>query len=272
MTPPARLDEKAAAFLLGTAALFDLIFVFFLLQLCGSLFAAILEQVSPDTVRSMAQMQSEIRYALELFFAFVSYLVLLLLYWLVCELVLSGKTLGRLCMMLSPRRTDGSKPSAVQMGARAIRKIRSLGLTGLSLSGSDSYDRATGVVWFSPMAARQESPTRNWRFRILSGRNAGQSLTLGRMRNFVDGREIRIGRDAAWADVLLDQDGMVSSRHAVIHLRAGRWYLTDYGGGTGSTHGTFVNGSKVPKRRRVDFPISANLRVANVELKIERSN
>jgi pSer/pThr/pTyr-binding forkhead associated (FHA) protein len=74
---------------------------------------------------------------------------------------------------------------------------------------------------------------------LLSGARAGAREPLG-------GNFMSIGRHPT-CDVRFDpeQDLDVSSRHAVLFLKEGRWHLRDLG----STNGTYVNGTRIAGER-----------------------
>lgn len=72
-----------------------------------------------------------------------------------------------------------------------------------------------------------------------------------------------VGRDAE-SGIRLDGDDFASSRHAQIELRDGGVWVEDLG----STNGTFVNGAKVTRKRRLR--IGDALRIGQTELRLER--
>jgi S1-C subfamily serine protease len=74
---------------------------------------------------------------------------------------------------------------------------------------------------------------------LLSGARAGARVPLG-------GNFVSIGRHPT-CDVRFDpeRDLDVSSRHAVLFLKEGRWHLRDLG----STNGTYVNGARITGER-----------------------
>jgi hypothetical protein len=72
-----------------------------------------------------------------------------------------------------------------------------------------------------------------------------------------------VGRDAE-ADIRLDGDEFASAQHARIELRDGGVWVEDLG----STNGTFVNGAKVTRKRRLRTGDA--LRIGQTELRFER--
>jgi hypothetical protein len=72
-----------------------------------------------------------------------------------------------------------------------------------------------------------------------------------------------VGRDAE-ADIRLDGDEFASAQHARIELREGSVWVEDLG----STNGTFVNGAKVTRKRRLRAGDA--LRIGQTELRFER--
>jgi hypothetical protein len=72
-----------------------------------------------------------------------------------------------------------------------------------------------------------------------------------------------VGRDAE-SGIRLDGDDFASTRHARIELRGGGVWVEDLG----STNGTFVNGAKVTRKRRLRAGDA--LRIGQTELRYER--
>jgi FHA domain len=72
-----------------------------------------------------------------------------------------------------------------------------------------------------------------------------------------------VGRDAQ-AGIRLDGDDFASAQHARIELRDGGVWVEDLG----STNGTFVNGAKVKRKRRLRAGDA--VRIGQTELRLER--
>lgn len=72
-----------------------------------------------------------------------------------------------------------------------------------------------------------------------------------------------VGRDAE-AGIRLDGDDFASAQHARIDLRDGAVWVEDLG----STNGTFVNGAKVTRKRRLRAGDA--VRIGQTELRLER--
>jgi FHA domain len=72
-----------------------------------------------------------------------------------------------------------------------------------------------------------------------------------------------VGRDAE-AGIRLDGDEFASAQHARIELRDGGVWVEDLG----STNGTFVNGAKVTRKRRLRSGDA--VRIGQTELRFER--
>lgn len=70
----------------------------------------------------------------------------------------------------------------------------------------------------------------------MNGRRKGRDWRLG--------RTTRIGRDGERNDLILDDDGSISSEHVKIRVEGGRFVLYDLG----SSNGTQVNGRTVSKQ------------------------
>jgi FHA domain len=90
---------------------------------------------------------------------------------------------------------------------------------------------------------------------------AGPGLQQGRS---IEGSATTVvGRDAE-ADIRLDGDEFASAQHARLEVRDGNVWVEDLG----STNGTFVNGAKVTRKRRLRAGDA--LRIGQTELRLER--
>jgi hypothetical protein len=264
------LRPDAACRLLWAAAFLDGVLIFVLLQFLGPLVGALLIMAAPDLAQFSKRMDPAIRAAVGVLVTGLSFVVLLLLYWLVTKIVLSGRSFGRMCLMMELRQTDGSKPRIAQITKRGLRKIGSLGLSGTSVRGLDSHDRNNGLLWYSPLAAGQLSATRSWKIEVRSGQYAGTSHVLERLQGYQSKRTVQIGRDPNWADIVLDREEKVSSQHAVLRLGRGGWQIMDYGGGRGSSNKTYVDGRALVPGQWHTVTTKSQIRIAGVEMQLVR--
>jgi len=142
---------------------------------------------------------------------------------------------------------------------------RAFGKATISLGLEREGAPASGVVTpFSPMAtapspatasplvAPPPQQTLKWRW---SGGEA--EIPFERART-------TLGR-VAGNDVVLS-DGSVSSRHASLELRAGRWLLTDIG----STNGTFIGDVRLAPHIPTPLPVGSVVRLGALECRFER--
>ena len=265
-----QVSERAASQLLWAAAFLDAVFVFLLLQFLRPLLVALIDLVIPNMSSMATGFDPAILQALNVLAIAVCFLIMLLLYWFLTELLFRGRTLGRMLLALELRQTTGEPPTALQITKRAARKMSSLGISGCKLFGQDQFEVKNGLVWYSPMVAKNLSAARGLRIEILSGANKGKSHVLERLPNFRKHRGIQIGRDPNWSDVVLDQDERVSNKHAVVRLTPKGWQIMDYGGGKGSSNKTLVNGKILVPGTWYPIQISQKFQVANVGIVIER--
>lgn len=268
MAGGARLPDRAAAKLLLAAGLIDAVFVLLLLEMIRALAAALAAEVAPELAATLRALPPEIAAAAHAGSTVALFLALLVGYWLVCDVLLGGRSIGRAVQMLRPQDAAGRRATRWQLTKRGLLKASRLGLTGIDLARRAAYDAAAGIRWASPLAAAGASAARNWAVEVRSGRSAGESRLLGRIGRFSAHGVVQIGRDPNWADIVLSEDERVSAHHAILRLRGGRWQLCDYGGGRGSRNGTRLGGRRLPPRRWVGLSAPAVIHVANVELRL----
>ena len=93
-----------------------------------------------------------------------------------------------------------------------------------------------------PPASASAAPARPGRLLVLESDvlPPGAAVVL-------DQSEVLIGRDPH-AQALLEGDGFVSARHALVRVRGGRLTIADLG----STNGTFVNGERIAAETALD--------------------
>lgn len=215
--------------------------------------------------------QAEIRFDPVIVIYAVVFVALLLLYWLITEIFLSGHSLGRVALGLEMRGEGGAPMTKGQKVKRGIVKVTTLGVTGLSPTQPAGYDRKTGTQWHSPMAPPAPLPRSQWSVVIKTGPNKGKALVFSKSAAFRASKALKIGRDKDWADIVLTNDPNVSGQHCILMFRDGGFVVRDYGrAGAGSTQGTFVDGKRLEKGTTARIGSSGRFSAANVLFEIRR--
>lgn len=260
------LAPRPAAKLLWAAFLCDLLVVYLMMRLIQGLILAALN----ETGLTLPQFNSDLlNEAGRVAVSAVAFIVLLTLYWLVCETVLRGRTVGRACLMLDIRQVgSGNTPTLGQLASRAMRKFATFGFSGLTLRQPASHDARNGLGWWSPLGVSADSPMSHWRIKIASGSQEGSYVTLGRMESFNKERRILIGRDPNWSSLPLSREAQVSHRHAELRYDRGRWLLRE--SPAGARNGTFLNGKRLPKGQWTRVQVPTTFKIADVDLHFER--
>lgn len=216
------LDDRATARQLLAAAVLDLMTIYILTRI-----------ILPHLPNDLPVLQRR-HYGISLF------IVLIPLWWIVTDLLLAGRSPGRLALGLAMATAEGRAAPWHRRVTRLTGKLITLGLPGLRLDRPASYDRFAGVVWLSPLSVRSIRPVGEWSLRFLSGPISGTSIRLERIPGFSPSTPLRIGRDPAWS-VLKLRDPQVSGRHCEIDFSNGRCRLRDLH----SQNGTFVDGRRI---------------------------
>lgn len=265
MIDRALLHPRAASPLLWASAMIDALFVVLLLQVIGPTVSAALMLIEPvANALSYNGLPADLQAVFRAGAGLLTYLVLFQLYWLVTEVVLRGRTLGRMILMLEPQDKTRKRPKPGAMVKRGLAKMASFGLTGLGIKSIDRHDLIADIGWASPLQGSAKSSTRNWTVQILSGQRQGQREAVERARNFATKRQVTIGRDPAWADIILDQDEQVSSRHAILRFGKNGWEVADMG----SSNGISVKGKRRPPKRWHPLPSGGEFQVANIKMRV----
>ncbi len=241
------LDDKNAARLLSAAALFDFVFLAFV---CATIEPVLRQELG--LLRAGPALSAGL------------YLAMVLIYWLICEGVLSGATLGRFVLRLTMRDKSGKPVSPVRRSTRAMKKIMTLGLTGLNPNTAARYDRAAEIRWFSPMAPR---PVLLWRLVVQTGPDRGKSLVFNQVKGLKSSRQIKIGRDSGWADLTLTRSKGASGKHCILQIAKGnQLQIRDMG----SSNGTWVRGRQIAPDKPVRLGPVSQFRVGDVWIAVIR--
>lgn len=262
------LAPDASSKLLWAASFLDAMLILVTMQILGPLVVALIDLASPRLATATMRLDAELRGAVEAIIGIISFVLLLIVYWLVTEIVLGGRTFGRMCLMMELRQRGGQVPTMGQLTKRGMRKMMTLGFSGMRFGGLDSHDEKNGLAWASPLAAGRLSATRNWKIQVLSGHYAGTSHVVDRLPGYKEKQLITIGRDPVWSNLTLDSEERVSNQHALIRSGARGWEIKDYGGGRGSSNKTYLNGRAIkPGFWQVIGPKDA-IAIANVKIQL----
>jgi pSer/pThr/pTyr-binding forkhead associated (FHA) protein len=79
----------------------------------------------------------------------------------------------------------------------------------------------------------------------------------------VEGKESRVGRDPAFADICLTEP-RVSGSHALVKIENGQLYIRD----EGSNNGTFVAGGKIQSHVWTPVPPGGAVRFGPIEFNV----
>ncbi|MEO1316972.1 MAG: FHA domain-containing protein [Pseudomonadota bacterium] len=231
-------DIRVTSRLLLTAALIDLMLIVILMKLLAPIMAA--EFILDERIAHLWSIAG-----------------LVLGHWIVTELLLGGRSVGRFCLGLRCRMQDGRRPDTTTLVKRAVFKFLTLGIGGVPIDRPTQYDRSVGVVWQSDLALVRRSGKRGrrgsggtrskpWRLRVANGPDAGAALTIGHLQPGGPPVNIKIGRDPAWSDLVLARSQRVSSYHCILRIGPGGAEVRDYGTeARGSSNGTWIAGRKI---------------------------
>ncbi len=242
--------------ILTSAAVLDMVLVLFVS-------AMVTDQLSSQMSRTLPSLPSELHGA-------GLFVIFLLVYWILTELVLGGRTLGRLAHGLTMCDDKGRPLSAGRRINRFSRKMATCGLAGINPLTAPPYDTKTGVVWFATMVPPLPRALPRWQLKVKTGRLQGKEQSLGRFPSFRDHGLICIGRDKAWAHLVLP-DASISARHAILQVHEGKLMVRDGdGSGKGSSNGTFLNGKHLKAGQAAWINDARTLRLGDVAIEIIR--
>ena len=204
----------------------------------------------------------------------------LLLHLFFSEIVLSGWSLGRFCCGLSVAHRNPTSSTVGWRMRRAFVILTRFGLGSLNPNRLPAYNCAEDIVFSSDLAG--PAPTRSkvrstpvpspspssgartagpapvetgraarrtalpGKLEVIAGPHKGMTAHLVEGRMFPKDGLFRIGRDPAWADLVLSKDARISGRHCFLAARGGQLAVADgNGAGGASTNGTIVDGRRL---------------------------
>ncbi len=186
------------------------------------------------------------------------------LHLFVCELVFAGQSFGRFCAGLTITETNGSVLKFSTRIKRFWLKFFSLGLVAFNPNKLPFYNRSESILLSASLLGdpiESGVTTKHWRLTVISGQHKGSAEKLANV--------LKIGRETAWADLVLNKEQLVSSRHCIIERRGSGLVVSDVGtDGRGSKNGTTINGSMIPRGTWKSLGNRDVLGVANVKIRI----
>lgn len=191
-------------------------------------------------------------------------------YWAVTDLLLKGKSVGRMSFGLHPATSEGAAPSLGAFAKRAICRIATLGLTGLTYDKRAHYDQWAKIHWTAKVTLRDNTPPNKvdptrWRLRVSGGPDAKQAVQIGRTRGFRRKKVLTIGRDPG-CDLVLRNSPRVSRKHCCLRVRGRSVEIMDMQ----STHGTMIHGGHLRPGRWQDVGSATHFIVDDVKIEIRR--
>lgn len=258
MSKPGRLPEPISSRLLLAAALMDAVFVLFLTRVIG-----------PTIVDQLTRLFSTTPPEALWLGVFALFLVI---YAIVSDVVLGGASLGRILLGLKMRDTAGQPVKAGRRTLRAIKKYALMGLGGIRLDSAASYDKSTGIAWFSEMAPRGYRHPKTWNIIAVGPKNQKTKYTLGNIARFASKGMVHVGRDPGWADIVLPRDAIsVSGRHCMLRYHKGELYLRDGDeNAKASSNGTAINAKRLPSGKWIPLRGIQAFNAANVTITLDR--
>lgn len=234
MQRPGPVSNATAAMLLTSASLFDLFVLYVFTGLTEPLWGPLLHFLNVFGI-------------LPQYHGIAAFSVFVLLYWVVTELLLGGRSLGRGLLGLQLCDDTGRALPKSRKVKRAVIKLTTLSLTGLNPFRAAGYDRAAKAHWYSPISPPPVRPLAQWQIQFKSGSLRGKQASLGKIPSFAKHGRVRFGREKGWSDVLIGiEEKSVSNRHCVLLVRNGELLLQDgEGQGSGARNGTFLDGGKL---------------------------
>lgn len=242
------LDGRIAAKLLMAASFVDLVAVLLLTKIIGR---------SEGLLSLLPDAPDELIYIL-------IFGVIFALYWILVETVLGGRSIGRTLLGLHMCDAGGKPLGGARRMTRGLRKLTSLGLPGLQVSGLARYDRNSGCVWHSRMMPRPAGPIETWKLIIRTPAGKSRTVRLGQISGFRKTRSVKIGRDPNWADLVLPADSRASAKHCILSEKNGNLNLADYN----SSNGTVLGRKKLKPKNWVRLHGNEVIRAADINIEV----
>lgn len=241
------LDDRATARQLLAAGVLDLMVIYVLTR-------ALLPYVPHDLPVVPAR-----------FHGIALFTVLIPLFWLLTDLLLAGRSVGRVALGLKMATPEGKTPPFHWRLARLTGRLLTLGIGGVRLDRPASYDRLARITWLSPLSPQSAKPVGEWALRFLKGPIAGSTMRLDRISGFSETTPIRVGRDPAWSMLTL-RAPRISGRHCEIDVSNRHPRIRDLG----SQNGTFVNGRRIEPGKWVSLDAAQNFAIADQLIALSR--
>jgi hypothetical protein len=247
------VPDSSAALLLTAAAAVDVVIVLALVKMLAPLADPFLYFIDP--VWRVA----------------VLFMPLLLIGWIICEIVLGGHSPGRFVLGMELCDDKGNPLPTSKKLSRGLRKLATLGVTGMNPVKPASYDRKTGVVWHCGIVPPVPRPMGEWQLLFRGGSYGGKKSSLARITGFLERGEVRFGREKAWANVVMTRDERVSGRHCSLIVHNGKLYLRDGdGAGKPSSNGTWLAGRKLVPGETRAIENAQFFHIADIRVDIKR--
>lgn len=253
------LHATVAPLMLSSAALADLVFLW-----CVSRFLAL---PLPRNLGGISKIVHPDHYSSMVF------VLLIPLFWFVCEVLLEGRSPGRSVLGLHLVDKSIAPMPLRRRITRAFRKISVLGVTGVNPFRTARYNRVTGATWISAMSPGKPRPLGEWEILFRSGSLAGKKSRLSGIKSFAQNGRIRFGRKGSgWADIAFGPvDERVSAQHCFLFVRGGRLYIQDgNGAGKPSSNGTFVDGRRLKPCGTMSLSSAKNFAMADITVELRK--
>jgi len=261
-----RIDGPIAAKLLMASAFVDLVAVLLLTKIIGRFVTTEIGAMSktPDT-NSEGILSILLNAPNEVIFL-LCFVGIFVLYWALLETIFGGRAIGRTLLGLHMCTADGSPLGSGRRMTRGLRKLTSLGLPGLQVSGPPRYDRNSGCFWHSPMVPRSVGPIETWKLVLLTPDGKRKSVRLAQIGSFRSSKTIKIGRDPNWADLVLPANSRASAKHCILSVQNGTLKLLD----NNSSNGTFWGGKRLEPKMWVPLSGKDKFQAADVKIKFQQ--
>jgi uncharacterized RDD family membrane protein YckC len=221
----------------------------------------------------------------------VVFLAVCALYVFLSEVLLNGRSIGRLCLGLSVAPCGGGETlSFGQRIRRFLAIVSGFGLRSLNPNRLPSHNCSASIIFRSDLAgvaptrskSRQSkvsvapretsasSPTSTAArlvVRVVTGPHLGTALRLTDASTFAVDGIFKIGRLTGWGDLVLSRDNKVSQRHCRLSYKAGQVYVADGANSTSpSSNGTFVGGQRIGTEEFVPLQLGNALHLGDSRL------